>query len=104
MKKAASVFGIAFTIIIGCFYLLSCLTPYLSPVHFPFLTIVSILYLPILIIYGVVMIAWLFVSKRIFIALLLLLFMGYKNLSSTVGTNYFATSWSWKKDSGNIRI
>jgi endonuclease/exonuclease/phosphatase family metal-dependent hydrolase len=104
MKKIIRVSLIIFTILIVSLYCLSCLTPYLSPTSYPFLTVISIIYLPILILYGLTTVVWLFCKKRIFIILLLLLFAGYKSLFSTVAINASTASWNWKKDSSNIRI
>lgn len=103
IRKVLSFIGILITISVALLYLIASLSAYLSTSRFPFLTFTSLIYLPILITYGILILVWFQVSKRISILLLLLLFTGYQNLFSTVGVNFFH-SWKWKKEKSTIRI
>ncbi len=104
MKKLSRLLGIVITVLTVVLFLLSSATAYIPPTQFPFATLLSIGYLPILSIYVLVMFCWFFRSKRVFIALLILLFAGYKNLSATIATNIFARSWKEAKEPGTIRV
>jgi len=101
LRRLLSTFITFFTVLL---FLLSSATAYISPLHFPSATLLSIGYLPILALYVIVMICWFFQSKRIFLALLLLLLAGHRNLSSTIGMNVFAGSWKQVKAPGAIRV
>jgi endonuclease/exonuclease/phosphatase family metal-dependent hydrolase len=104
MKKIGRSFGVFITVITVLLFLLSSATAYISPADFPLVTFLSISYLPILVAYILVTLCWLFYSKRVFGALLLLLFAGYKNLSATVAVNVFAGSWNKEKAPLTIRV
>jgi len=104
MKKLRRLFSTFITFFTVLLFLLSSATAYISPLHFPSATLLSIGYLPILALYVIVMICWFFQSKRIFLALLLLLLAGHRNLSSTIGMNVFAGSWKQVKAPGAIRV
>ncbi len=104
MKKLGKVLWIAITVLAVLIFLLTSATAYTSPLHLPFATLLSIGYLPILALYIIVVTVWFLKNKRIAIVLILLLFAGYKNLSSTVGVNVFKSSWKEAKEKGTIRI
>lgn len=104
MKKAVKAAGIISSILIVCFYILSSAAPYISPVDFSFITLFSIIYLPVLACYILLMIAWFFFRKKTALLLFILLFAGYKNLFSNLGIHFFSSSWKHKKDNTSIRV
>jgi endonuclease/exonuclease/phosphatase family metal-dependent hydrolase len=104
MKKLLKFTGISITVMIAITYIISCLTPYISPVDFPFGTLLSIAYLPILIVYFLLILTWCFIRRKIAGLLLILLFAGLTNLKSTFGLNAFSPSWKWARDSNTIRL
>src|SRR6476661_1530340 len=104
MKNAARIVWITITIIVAALYVISSLAVYFSPVTFSFLTIASLLYLPVLVLYSFVLIIWLFLKKRISVLLLVLFFTGYKSFVSTVALNFFSSSWKWEKENQSLRV
>ncbi len=91
------------TVITGFIYLLSCLTPYISPVSFWPVTFIALGY-PILFIGMIVfMVLWIFIKRKIALFLLILLLLGYKNLSSTWALNV-PQKFDYKKDSTAFRV
>lgn len=84
-------------------WLVSCLTPYISPVHFwpmAFLALGSPYVALVILILAFV---WLFIRKKVAIFLFLLFFAGFQNLFATFALNPVATP-PVAKDSGSLRI
>jgi endonuclease/exonuclease/phosphatase family metal-dependent hydrolase len=104
MKKTLRVIGTIIILIVTILYILCSVAVYFSAKDFPFLTIASILYLPVLAGYLFLMIACFFTRRRTAILLLLILFAGYKSFFSTVALNVFASSWKWEKDPNTLRV
>jgi endonuclease/exonuclease/phosphatase family metal-dependent hydrolase len=104
MKKLLKITGVFITLVIAIIYLLSCLTPYISPVDFPAGTLFSLAYLPVLIVYILLIIIWCFAGRKVALLLFILLLAGYKNIVSTIGFHVFRSAWHVPKDSGAIRV
>jgi endonuclease/exonuclease/phosphatase family metal-dependent hydrolase len=104
MRKAAKAAGIISTVLIVCLYIVSLLTAYISPLDLPFLSVIAILYLPVVLCYVLVMITWFFFRKKIFLLLFLLFFAGYKNFFSNIGLNVCVGAWKPVKQAGSIRV
>jgi hypothetical protein len=104
MRKVVRIIGIAVTIFLTALYVLSCFTPYVSPLNVPFFTLLSIVYLPILCLYGLMIVVWGFLNRRLALFFILWLLVGYKNLFSTVAFNVLSVEWKEQKDSNCLRI
>jgi endonuclease/exonuclease/phosphatase family metal-dependent hydrolase len=104
MKRLLTVISTVAAILISVLYVICSLSVYFSPEHFPFLTIASILYLPVLVAYILLVIFWLFFRRKIGLLLLLLFFTGYKSFLSTVALNIFKPSWKEEKAGGSVRM
>jgi endonuclease/exonuclease/phosphatase family metal-dependent hydrolase len=104
MRKAVKFLGAVISVLITGTYLVSSATPYLSPKDFPFLTIITIGYFPILVCYLLLIVAWFFINRKICLLLVMIFFLGSKNFFSAVGIHFFRSEWSWKKDSNAIRV
>jgi len=104
MRRALKIAGNLLTIIITLSYLLSSLAPYVSPEYFSWGTLFSLAYLPILLIYGGLIIAWSFIKKKTALLLLIISLAGFANFTSTVGLNILSPSWKLGKDSNAFRI
>lgn len=103
MKKFfIGVFAVV-TLIPSVAYLVCCLTPYISPVHFwpmAFFALAFPYLAPIILILAF---CWIFIKRRIALVLLLLFFAGFQNLFATFALNPSAKP-SLAKDTGSLRI
>lgn len=91
------------TVVTGFIYLLSCLTPYISPVRFWPFTFLALGY-PVLVIVMIgLIVLWAFVRRKIALVLFILLLLGYKNLTSTWALNV-PSAFNYKKDSTALRV
>lgn len=104
MKKALKLTGLFFSILITVLYLISCLTPYISPEHFSAATLFSLAYLPLLIVYVLTIAIWFFVKKKTALLLFILLFAGYKNFGATIAFNIIHSKWKPEKDKNSVRV
>jgi endonuclease/exonuclease/phosphatase family metal-dependent hydrolase len=104
MKKLARITFTTITIIVAALYLICSAAVYFSPVNIPFLTIASILYLPVLVTYFLLLAAWMFVKRKVVLLLLVLFFTGYKSFIATVGLHFFSSSWAWEKQTASVRV
>jgi endonuclease/exonuclease/phosphatase family metal-dependent hydrolase len=104
MKKVARIASVIITILVAALYLVTSYAVYFSPLRFPFVTIASLLYLPVLVAYMVLMVAWFFVNKRAGIWMLVLFFTGYQSLMNTVGARFFSAGWKWEKPGNSLRV
>ncbi|MEJ7827326.1 MAG: hypothetical protein WKF91_03995, partial [Segetibacter sp.] len=103
MKKFFQFLLVLITLITAFIYLLSCLTPYISPVRFWPISFVALGY-PILVIGLIVLILlWIFVRWKIALVLLILFLFGYKNLTSTLAINA-PQKFNYKRDTTALRI
>ena len=91
------------TVITGLIYLLSCLTPYISPVSFWPITFLALGYPVLVIVMIVLMVLWAFVQRKTALILLILFLFGYKNLTSTWALNV-PEKFNYKKDSTALRV
>lgn len=93
----------AFTIIAAFLYLLSCLTPYISPVYFWPMSFFALgfpyLAAGILLLFFI----WIFVRRKIAWILLLVFLTGFRNLHSTVAFQLLPTGRAVKKEN-TLRI
>ncbi|WP_207492003.1 endonuclease/exonuclease/phosphatase family protein [Aridibaculum aurantiacum] len=91
MRKFFYLLLVATTGLLAIVYFVSCLTPYISPVQlwplaflalgFPYLALAVLVYI----------ILWLLVKKKVALYLLILLLLGFSNITSTIGFNIFST-------------
>ncbi len=103
MKKFFIAVFAAFTSIYAFVYLASCLTPFISPVHFwpmAFLAL-GFPYLATGII--ILFFLWIFINKKIALILFLLFFAGFQNIFATYALN-FAAKPRVLKDNNSLRI
>jgi len=93
----------ALTICVSVCFLATCLTPYLSPEKFWWVGFAGIAapYIIILLLFSILF--WLFVKPLWAISLLIMLLIGYRQVS-VVFAFHFKNTFSEKKDSSNIRI
>ena len=84
-------------------YLLSCLTPYISPIHFPPFTFLALLFPCMLIGMLLNLLLGLFILKKKSFFLLLILLLGYKNIFSTTGFHK-PKKFTQQKQTGTIRL
>jgi endonuclease/exonuclease/phosphatase family metal-dependent hydrolase len=103
MKKIFMAFLILGTIVTGLLYLLSCFTPYISPVRFWPMTFIALGFPVIATVLLVLIVIWFLLRRNIGLALLLLFCLGYKNITSTVGLHAFS-KFTYDKDSTSLRI
>jgi endonuclease/exonuclease/phosphatase family metal-dependent hydrolase len=103
MKRFLYVSFIVVTWLVSLAYFVSCLTPYINPVHFSILVFFAIgfpfLALSILLI-GVV---WIFIRKKVPLILLLLFLVGFKNICSTLAFNFSSKS-QYQGEENSLRI
>jgi endonuclease/exonuclease/phosphatase family metal-dependent hydrolase len=104
MNKFIKVSGIIITVLVSLIYILSALAPYISPLDLSIITIFSLGYLPILLVFGTVIGVWFFMCRKIALLLTFVLLLGYKALFSTLAVNITLSPWQDKKDSTSIRI
>ncbi|HEX6916127.1 MAG TPA: endonuclease/exonuclease/phosphatase family protein [Chitinophagaceae bacterium] len=103
-RKILKAAGIFITILVSLVYLVASVAGYFPPAKFPWLTLFSTFYLPVLIVFVFIVVTWFFVRRKTGLLLLLLLLPGFKALFSTVGLHVFRPSWQWKKEPGTVRI
>jgi endonuclease/exonuclease/phosphatase family metal-dependent hydrolase len=103
MKKFFFAIFCFFTILLAVIYCGSCLTPFISPVQFwPFAFLaLAFPYLFVLILF--LAFVWIFVKRSVSAVLLLLLFVGYKNIFATFALDAFPTS-SLRKPESTLRV
>lgn len=102
MKKTLF-FSFAFvTVLFALIYLCACLTPYISPQSFWPMAFLALGYFYLASGIFILMIAWLFVRKKIGLLLLVVLLAGYPNLFSTFA--FHLSTKSVAKPPGTIRI
>ncbi|HEX8333619.1 MAG TPA: endonuclease/exonuclease/phosphatase family protein [Segetibacter sp.] len=103
MKRAIYFLLLFITIPTTIVYLASCSTPYIPPYNFWPLTFLAIGFPFIAISLFGLLVLWFFFNRKISFVLLLLFFVGYKNLSSALAIN-LPSSFNYKKDSSHIRV
>lgn len=104
MRKFINVSAIALTVLISIAYILSALAPYISPVDLSIITIFSLGYLPISIVFAIIIVLWFLWKKKIAFILLFILLLGYKALFSTLAFHLFKPRWKHEKDISSIRV
>jgi len=104
MNKFIKVSGVIITALISIAYILSALAPYISPLDLPIITLFSLGYLPIMIVFGIVVFVWFFIQRKVALLLFLILLGGYEALFSTLAVEIAQPSWQEKKDSSSIRL
>ena len=84
-------------------YLVCCLTPYISPLHFPPFTFLALLFPCFFLGMLVVLLLGIFILKKRSFFLLLILLLGYKNIFSTIGLHQ-SKQFTQQKSPDNIRL
>lgn len=102
MKKVF--FGVfaGITFISAFTYLISCLTPYISPVHFWPMAFLALGFPYLALGLLLLTFVWIFIRKKVALFLVLLLFTGFQNLFATFALN--PAKSSLEKDTGSLRI
>ncbi len=100
-KFLLGLFSVA-TIVLVLTYLFSCLTPYINPANFWPITFLGLIF-PILAFAFICCIAiWFLLNKKIGLFLLIIFFVGYKNLFSVFAFNF--SSDNLVKQPGHLRV
>ena len=73
--------------LIAFIYLISCFTPYVSPVHFWPMSFLALGFPYLAIVIIILSFIWLFINRKIAFFLFLLFFAGFKNLFATFALN-----------------
>ncbi len=87
MKRFLYRFFIAATWCLGLIYLLSCATPFISPLHFWPTGLLSIGFPYLLLSLFITIVVWFFCKKKISLLLVCLLVLGYNNIASLYALN-----------------
>lgn len=90
------------TAVSAIFYFASCFTPYISPVTFWPMAFLALAYPYLAAVIILLLLIWIFVKKKFAIFLLILLFIGFQNLTATFAVG--KTSNDFTKDSTTLRI
>ena len=93
-------------ILIWCYaavYLASCLTPYISPLHFRPLTFLALMFPCLLIGMIFTLVLSIFILKKRSVWLVIILLLGYKNIISTTGAHK-QKDFVQQKQTGTIRL
>ena len=104
MKKFVRITAMIFTVLLAVAYIICSLAPYIHPEKFSLTSILGLAYLPVLIVFSIVIITWFIFKRRVGFILLFILLIGYKGLFSTISFNVFAGEWQPEKDSSTIRV
>ncbi len=102
MKKTLFVAFASVTVLSAFIYLCACLTPYISPQTFWPMAFLALGYAYLAAGMALLMIVWLFIRKKVSLFLLILLLVGYQNLSSTIAFHCFTHSVA--RPPGTLRI
>ncbi|MDB5247691.1 MAG: hypothetical protein JWQ40_2085 [Segetibacter sp.] len=92
------------TVVASLTYLISCLTPYISPIDFWPMAFLALGFPYLFIAILVIAFPWVFVRKKIAFCLLLLLLVGFQNLFSTFAISLSNSSKPYLKDSNTLRV
>lgn len=96
--------GFAFiTFILAFTYLVSCLTPYVSPVDFWPMAFLALGFPYLAAVILILAFIWVLVKRKVALVLFLLLFAGFQNLVSTIALNP-SSKTAVSKDSSSLRI
>ena len=104
MRKFIKFSGIFITVLTSFVYVLSALAPYISPIDLSIITIFSLGYLPILIIFSVIILIWFFKKKKVAFILSFILLLGYKALFSTIGFHLLKSEWKQENEISSMRV
>ena len=91
MKKSSSLLRLSIRIIVSLFtivYLLSCLTPYISPLYFRGFTYLALVFPWLLIGMLIILLMSIFLFRKYSLLLFLILLIDYKNIFSTTGFHF----------------
>jgi endonuclease/exonuclease/phosphatase family metal-dependent hydrolase len=94
--------GISLCFLLSVTYILASLSPYISPAHFSFISLLALAFPYIFFAQLIVGLIHLFINKKAAVILLLLLVVGYKNINSSFA--WHVSSWQNEKDSSTLRI
>jgi len=103
LKRFLKFFWIGSTILLVIVYTLSCFTPIISPAKFALMGFLGLAFPILFLALVVTLLIWLWANRRIAFLLILILCLGYKNISTLFAWNKAAT-FSMQKAAGNIRI
>jgi len=103
MKKVIKTGWVIICVFVFAAYLVSCLTPFINPQHFSFISIFALSFPFIFLAAFICCLTLLFIQKKTALFLLCVIFIGgFKNLSNTIALN--TGKWEMKKDTGSVRI
>ena len=103
MKKFFIGLFAAITFVPAFTYLVSCLTPYISPVRFWPMAFLALGFPYLAVVLLFLALSWLFIRKRVALFLLMLFFAGFQNLFATFALDPSPKS-NFSKDPGSLRI
>lgn len=84
-------------------YFASCLTPYISPVHFWPMAFLALGFPYLAVVILILAFVWLFINRRVALFLLLLFFIGFQNLFATFALNP-SPKQAVTKSPGSLRV
>lgn len=104
MKKFGKIAGTGATLLVVFLYVICSLTPFIPPRVLPVVTPLSLGYLPMLVLYVITLVTWMFISRKKALLLFMVFFVGFKSFFATAGLNVFDAGWKQEKDSSCLRI
>jgi endonuclease/exonuclease/phosphatase family metal-dependent hydrolase len=104
MKKLLLAFFTVFTFATALIYFASCLTPFISPVAFAPMAFLALGFPYLVLCMVVLVMLWVFITKKVALYLFLLIFAGSKNLYSTFAVNRVMSENFSANDTNSIRI
>ena len=103
MKRFFRIAFYVMSVLLSIAYGFSCFTPYISPASFWWMGFLGLAFPVLLLLVFLFALIWLFVKRHVGFSLLLLMCVGYKNISVLLAWNS-AKDFAMKKQEGTIRI
>jgi endonuclease/exonuclease/phosphatase family metal-dependent hydrolase len=103
LKRFISISFSGASVLLAVVYGLSCFTPYISPARFWVMGFLSLAFPVLLVLVMATCIIWFFVKRKVALALLVLIVVGYKNISVLFAFNS-PKAFSLQKEKETIRI
>ncbi len=104
MRKVISKAFFLATLFTSALYFFSCFTPYISPEHFSLLAFFELAFPYLAFSIVAFIFTWLFIRRKVSLLLLLLLFVGYKNLLSTIAFHFSKADASKISNAKSLQI
>jgi endonuclease/exonuclease/phosphatase family metal-dependent hydrolase len=94
---------IVLNILAAIAFLLACINRYINPAEWWFIAMLGLFFPFLILVHLLFIVGWLFARSRWAVLSLIVLGIGYQNISVLIGTT-FSSSYSVEKQAGNIRI